>query len=393
MPSTAFNNMGRGRRPAQALSIMEGEWRPSYIETCRIINVNIEDWSVDCISEYSNKRFFDIQVSSPYFHIAGGEGIYVQPEAGAMCWVCVPSGGRFAAPFVMGFQSAHDESFDGFRGGRQTLNPGDIMLRTRDENFILLRRGGVVQIGATPTAQRFYIPIRNFIRDFCENYEMFTFGGDLTWITERDDKTTDGAALTKFSLRAKEKSDNKEHIATLTIGSHGEDSTTTLQLDIHESGDEGSAVVAHTAITKEGEITWQLKKSWEATIDEGDYSVHVTKGKVVMDSGDTTSFVSQKDMLVKSSSGKATMDGMKEATLKSATKAMLDAPVVHLGNGATSPVIKGDMLVSLLSSLISQISSFAAPPGTAGGPIIAAAGVASLAGQLQGLLSTTSFTK
>jgi len=27
-------------------------------------------------------------------------GIYAQPEVGALCWVCKPSTGRFAAPFV-----------------------------------------------------------------------------------------------------------------------------------------------------------------------------------------------------------------------------------------------------------------------------------------------------
>jgi hypothetical protein len=391
MSTSPLNNMGAHRRPTQPFSVSESEWRAASVETCRIINVNIESWSVDCVSEYGNKRYFDIQVMSPYFHFASGEGIYVQPEVGALVWLCVPSGGRFSAPFVLGFQSAHDESNDGFRGGRQTLNPGDIMLRTRDENFIVLRRGGVVQIGATPTAQRFYIPIRNFIRDFCENYELFTFGGELTWITERDDQTTDGAALTKFSLRAKEKADNKAHIATLTIGSHGEDSPTTLLLEIGESGDEGAKVMVSLTATKEGDVRWvsqkgysiEAKESLQITVKEKDITITAEQGAYTVSA--------QKNVLMSSKTGEAVLDGKTKAVLKSSTQAIMDAPQVCLGNGAASPVVKGDMLVSFLTTLLTQISAFVcAAPGS---PVVAAPAVASLTGQLSGLLSTSSFTK
>lgn len=389
---TPMNNLGtQRRRSAQPLSVVESEWKAASVETCRIINVNITDWSVDCVSEYGDKKYFDIQVNATYFHFANGEGIYVQPEVGALCWVCVPSSGRFAAPFVMGFQSPHDEETDSFRGGRQNLNPGDIMLRTRDENFLVLRRGGVVQIGSTPTAQRFYLPIRNFIRDFCENYELFTFGGDLTWHTERDDQTTDGAALTKFSLRAKEKADDKGHIATLTIGSHGDSSTTTLLLEIFESGEDDAAAVARAEITKEGEISWEFKKSWKLSVEEGDIEVAATQGAISLSAGDTGTFEAQQDILVKSTGAQATMEGVSKATLKSAGKAMLDAPVMHLGNGATSPVVKGDALVNFLSTLLTQISSFTcASPGS---PVVAAPAVSALIAQLSNLLSTSSFTK
>jgi hypothetical protein len=294
----AVNNLGNQKRPPQALSVSESEWIPATVQTCRIINVNIEDWSVDVIGEHANKKFCDVQVMSPYFHIENGEGIYAQPEVGALAWICTPSSGRFATSFLLGFQSAHDEAYDGFRGGRQTLNPGDIMMRTRDENFLILRRGGVVQIGATPTAQRIFIPIRNIIRDFCENYELFSFGGELTWETDRDDQTTDGEALTKFSLKAKEKANNKKHIATLSIGSHGESDTTTLLLEVSDSGDDGAAVVAHMDITKDGEISWKIKKSWELIVDDADITLTATSGAFTADAGSTATVQAQQAVLV-----------------------------------------------------------------------------------------------
>lgn len=391
MPSNPTSNMGtRGRSP-QPMSIMESEWRPGSVETCRIINVNIEAWSVDCIAEHGNKRYFDIQVSAPYFHFMNGEGIYAQPEVGALCWVCVPSSGRFAAPFVMGFQSAYDPEWDTFQGGRQALNPGDIMMRTRDENFLILRRGGVVQIGATPVAQRIFIPIRNFIKDFCENYELFTFGGDLTWTTAADASSKESTTATKFQLRAKEKADSKGHIGVLSIGSHGDSSKTTLLLEIFDKEDDQAKVVAHLEITKEGDVKWKIKNSWELVVDEKDITIIATKGEITLDAGDKGTFHSQKDMLVKSSTAKAVVDGKTEAVLKSSTKSVMDAPLIHLGGGASSPVVKGDKLVSFLSTLIGQISAFTcAAPGS---PVVAAAGVASLSSQLSGLLSTTSFTK
>lgn len=391
-PLSNLGNLGRRGRPAQPFSIAESEWRGATVETCRIVDVNITDWSVNCVSEYGNKKYFDIQVNSPYFHLANGEGIYVQPEVGALCWVCVPSSGRFAAPFVLGFQSAADEDFDGFRGGRQTLNPGDIMLRTRDENFLVLRRGGVIQLGATPTAQRIYLPIRNFIKDFCENYELFTFGGELTWHTERDDQTTDGSALTKFSLRAKEKANNKGHVATLTIGSHGEDSPTTLLLEVFESGDEGAVAVVHLEATKEGDVKWQVKRAWELVVDEGDITLTATKGSFALRAGNTGTFEAEKDILVKSATAKATVEGMNEAALRSSLKAVLNAPVMHLGDGASSPVVKGEELVKFLTKLINHLATFVGSPPTAPIPQ-ALATPAVLLPDLSRLLSTSSFTK
>jgi len=377
----------------------ESEFKPATVETCRIINVNIESWSVDCISDLGNKRFFDLQVMSPYFHFVNGEGIYAQPELGALCWVCVPSGGRFAAPFVLGYQSAHDQDLDSFQGGRQSLNPGDIMLRTRDENFIILRRGGVVQIGATPTAQRIFMPIRNFIQDFCENYELLTFGGELTWTTERtDDTTTADKAFTKFSLKAKEKANNKLHIASLSIGSHGETSPTTLMLEVFDKGDDNAKVMVSLVITKEGNVAWQGEKGYaiefkeniQVTSKEADITIKAEQGNV--------NAQAKMNMTLISETAVASLIGKVKAELVSEVKAMLDAPIMHLGNGATSPIVKGDQLVAFLTALITQISQFSfigttAPLPGPPVPVIAAPAVAALIGQLPTLLSVNSFTK
>jgi hypothetical protein len=166
----------------------------------RIVNINLVKWTVDVVAQFDRKRYFNIQVSSPYLHHANGEGIYVMPEVNATVMVCMPSDDT--PPFVMCFvmptetvdtstddapmgttshaQPAVNPTGASFAAGRQA-NPGDIWLRTRDNNFVILRRGGVLQVGSTPLAQRIYIPLNNQVMDVSENYEHQNSGGAMTW--------------------------------------------------------------------------------------------------------------------------------------------------------------------------------------------------------------------
>jgi hypothetical protein len=167
----------------------------------RIINVNLVKWTVDVIAQFDRKRYFNIQVSTPYLHHANGEGIYVMPEVNAQVMVCIPSDST--APFVMSFimatetvdasaddaplgttqhaQAPANPTDSSFAGGRPQAQPGDIVLRTRDNNFVILHRGGVLQVGSTPLAQRLYIPLQNLIMDVSENYEHQNSGGAIKW--------------------------------------------------------------------------------------------------------------------------------------------------------------------------------------------------------------------
>ena len=377
-------------------SIAEGEYIPALVETVRISNVNLNDWSIDCVSEFGYKRYFDIQVMSPYFHFANGEGIYVMPEVGALAWLCRPSQGRFGAPFLMGFQSPYDEDNASFRSGRQTLNAGDIMLRTRDENFIVLRRGGVIQIGATPTAQRIYLPIQNFIKDFCENYQLFTFGGEMTWTTERDDQTTEGNAQTKLTYKVKSTADEPSHVLELTMGSHGDGEPVKLNLQVYDNGTNDRKLKADLKITNEGDVVWDIEQDWQMTVKR-DILCTTEDGDITMDAAGKGTWSAQKAVLVKSSQDEATLDGQKKAVVTSATTAEIEAPQIKLGSGASSePVVKGQKLVKVLTSLINQIAAFqfVAPLIPASpAPVVAAPAVSSISGQLTGILSTKSFVE
>lgn len=359
-------------------TIAETEYVSSRVEVVRIVNVNVQDWSVDCVSEKGGKRYFDIQIMSPYFHYINGEGIYSVPEVGAVAWLCLPSEGRFAPPFLLGFMSPFENETKSFRSGRQNLNPGDIMMRTRDENFIVLRRGGVLQMGATSIAQRMFIPIRNYIKDFCENYDLTTFGGSLSWITERDDKTTDGSSPTVLKITAKEKANNPGNIVDISIGSHGEDSPTTLEMVVRSSGDKDAEAKVTLTITKEGDVTWDVKKSviimsvGDIILSSEDGSLNVSVGKDVSFSADG-SFKSE-------SVGDSSLSTSGSLSLSGSQAATLDAPTICLGKGGSNPIVKGNELMQFLAQMIATLSAY--PP---------TAGVSSLTPLLTTFVSTQSF--
>jgi len=167
----------------------------------RVVNVNLVSWTVDVISKFDDFSFFDIPIASGYLHHSNGEGISVMPEVGATALVCKPSDS--STPFVLAFlmvsetiDTATEEDPDGttgrsssedqpttasFAGGRPKSKPGDICLRTRDDNFVILHRGGVLQLGADILSQRIYIPMNHAITDISQNYTHHNSGGSIVW--------------------------------------------------------------------------------------------------------------------------------------------------------------------------------------------------------------------
>jgi hypothetical protein len=322
----------------------------------------------------------------------------VMPEVGAYAWICKQSTGRNAPLFILGFKAPFDENNVNYRCNRQNLNPGDIMMRTRDENFVILRRGGVLQIGSTPTCQTMYIPIQNIMKHFCENFEINAFGGELKWLVDRDDQTTDGTAPVKLALRVKEKANDKLHIANISIGSHGEGDKTTMLMEVFDSGVDGQKPMVSLSITKEGTVGWTVEKDYsiiakenvQITSLEKDITVQALKGNIVKEAA--------KNVTITAKTGTATLDGKTLVLVKSATQADVDAPMINLGAGATSQGVKGTELQAWLTQLVSQIAAFTyiAPLAPAPGPpvpVIAAPAIASLTASMSTWLSPVVKTK
>lgn len=317
------------------------------VESGRVLDVDISNYTLTVTTQYSKKPQTGITWSSPYIHFVNGEGVYIMPEVGSLCWICFPSDGN--RPFVLGWSPAGDEG--DYRSRRQDLNPGDIYLGTRDENFMVLRRGGVVQIGGGPLCQRMFLPVNNTIRDFCENYALKTIGGDLLWEVERSENDTDGKRPSKLSILAREMANDAKPIAELLIGSHGSGDKTILSLKIKESGADGASSKIELKLDKDGNIKWDVKKDVEWKV-EGKYSIQAKQdisfksdAKVSIEGGSTVEVTGSSGVTIKASGGTVEITG--SPLIKMGSKVMVGQ--------AAQPVALATPLLTWLAAHIHNI--------------------------------------
>lgn len=328
---------------------------PSLISKARVLDVDISNYTLSVATEFAKKPFTSVSFATPYQHFNNGEGIYFMPEVGSLCWLCEPSDGNM--PFVLAWCPAQDEG--DFSARKMALNPGDIYLGTRDENFIILRRGGVVQIGGTGLCQRMFLPVNNTIQDFCENYSLQTLGGDLTWSIDVPEGTTDGSRPALLTLNARAKANDAGPIATLKIGSHPNDDKTTLSLSILASGDQGAQEQINLKLGNDGTIQWTVQSD----------ITYKTQGKFTIDAQDDVTVKSQGKIDVAGQGG-VTVETPQKATVKGDSGVTLDAPLVQttqkmsVGGSGGLPVAMAPPLLTWLATHIHTCSA----PGSPGSP-------------------------
>lgn len=338
---------------------------PVIIEDATVVDVNKNNYTVSVITTHTSKRFDDIQVGSPYFHNQNGEGWSALPEIGAVCKLC--RGSDTTPPFIMCFVAIPSvrESSDGtptrstaaggsttdvsFKGRRLELQPGDMAWATRDENFVVLRRGGVLQIGSTDLSQRIYVPINNYIYDICENYSMDTLGGNIRWNVERQENDPGGNAPISYVFKLSEfAQDNKASIMVrhMPPGSAEGDSKSAWEVVVAKDGI-NLQTGEYQNETYFMQVTFDGKKS-EVTAE---YELHV-KGKYTLNVDN--------DMMLKSN-GKALFQGNTEARIK-AQQVITEGTTLLGGVGASEPGVLGNQLLTYLASLATGINAIA--PGS-----------------------------
>jgi hypothetical protein len=326
---------------------IHGLRKPAFIESARVVNVDAANYSVDILTDPPDQRYWgDMPFASPYMHHQGGEGVYAMPEVGARCWICWPSDAL--DPFVLAYgpyASAEDAAAHRWRGGREELRPGDIYMGTRDRNGIVIRRGGVLQVMSTPLAQRMYIPINNLIRDFCQNYGMHTFGGDLTWEVGSPAANAYGDKETVWKLRAKEKADDPGIVCELSLGHHDDDSA--LELLIYSDGTDEHTQVAHLTIDKAGVVTWTLEHSFGITTEKS-FTV-AAKETVEMVAKETMTLDGEQGVTLQSTSAGIRLLAKDDIELGDSGLVVKPDGRIEVGKGATEPIPMGNKLASWLS--------------------------------------------
>jgi len=241
-----------------------------------------------------------------------------------------------------------------FKSNRPDLNPGDIGFTTRDENFIILRRGGVLQLGATPVAQRIYLPILNYIKDFAENYDLTTFGGDVSWTVGRSEDDPSSNAPATYTFHMNEFAQDAKASLRITHyplqGGDGSDKTA-WEVVVAPQGisrQDGSVEgeVYRLLVATSGDVTELIGASRDITI-KGDDSLSVSGDRSVSVDGDEAHKVG----------GDFEVDAVGNVGVKGAK--------VSVGSlNATEPGLLGYKFLAWVGS-----RPFIAPPGTAGGPV------------------------
>ncbi len=348
-----------GEIPIRSDSSTSPATRSAMIFKAQVLNVNTKDFTVDVAYEsYPYSSHLDIPFMVPYLHQNNGEGFSFMPEIGSTCWVCNPSeSGRDA--FVLGWAPVAEDG--SYRAGRQLLNPGDIHLSTRDGNFVAIRRGGVVQIGSSSICQRLYIPIRNIIRDFSENYELTTPAGDLNWTVLRTEDRGDGHAGTFFSLACHEYADDPitNPVGFLKIGSHGEGDDTILSLVTRDKGN--GSIKTQLTITKTGTVEWVVRENFILDIT-GSLTARI-KEQLTIQANQNMRLETDASLLAKGASVHINSD---KAALTLQSIASLDGTSVHLGDATFPVMIAHPTMVAFINSVWALLNGPPSSPVTKG---------------------------
>jgi hypothetical protein len=194
---------------------------PFSCERGYITDVNHKTFTCSIQTDHARRTLRDVPWATPYAHPAAGEGFHFVPEVGAACYLARPVDGT--PPFILCFigipsvlsakgnDPIRQNTAPGggtanvsYQSNRPELIPGDIGFTGRDGNFVLLRRGGILQMGSTPLAQRVTVPIRNFVHDYFENYEMAGPAGEMAWLVERAEFDPAGHSACSWSLTLRE---------------------------------------------------------------------------------------------------------------------------------------------------------------------------------------------
>jgi hypothetical protein len=102
------------------------------------------------------------------------------PEVGGYCVIAAMSRNQ---GIVLAYTTEPERSGDGgnWAASRPLLDPGDIVISTRDGNGVAVKAGGLVVIGANSMAQRLYLPVGGLVQDHFLRYRAESVAGNLIW--------------------------------------------------------------------------------------------------------------------------------------------------------------------------------------------------------------------
>lgn len=336
----------------------EEGFEAAWVEEGTITRIDAKTFKIDWVGDASDREISEIQLLSPYAHQAFGEGLSIIPDIGAKAYVCQPSDDSH--PFVLGFymdpgeyKDKNGETEHSYQAGRQKMLPGEMKLQGRKGNMIYLRRGGVLQLGASPACHTFYFPVSNFLWNVCQRYKLDTSGGEISW-----EKTNVGDGTELRALVRDRAGDQKASVG-IRLGN-------ILDATPIPATSPGQImaefVVAPTLIDSDGRSATQ---KFALRVDKNGNAYQMAQGSVVTITQDEVfhtmrarrHLIQTDDLLTIQGNRTEIVLGMQESTalrqvLRAATEILLEAPLNRYGSiAASQPGILG---VPLLQALIAH---------------------------------------
>lgn len=246
----------RGLRKRFGSAAVEGSAEVG-VRRAKVLSVNKVKYTCTVQSEIDNQIIEDIPIEPISLNTEGG-GSYWMPETNGLVWMCHPS--TESTPFIMSGATAPkqlnedpEEDPTDRRMNRPVVGEGDFVVAQNGTGKIILRKGGIVEIGASETALRRYIPLTNLIEEFSQNWRHNNAAG-LMELVCRDRDETYGSERTpaEFKFNLREFCEDDFPMMDLRIGRIKDEDGQSIP-----SGDVG-AVVARLSF--DNRVTWWVDR-------------------------------------------------------------------------------------------------------------------------------------
>jgi hypothetical protein len=248
-------------------------------------------------------------------------------------------------------------------------------MRTRDGNFVILHRGGVLQIGSTELSQRIFIPINNLMMDISGNYEHHNSNGSIVWGLQ------DGPSLTQFPSQymqtfrvfaTDQYADVKIACGKVYNPVPEPDGGVTLAEAGVAEGDDGKGsnpIIFEVTVSPKGFVAESGELAIQATIsssvlkftfDRTGNTLLRTEGNFLMQVKKQLTLKVTQDISIETDAA-ATVTSANGFDLDGGAYAHIKGGVVRLGPGQ-APVARVGDIVNIVSAATPILVTFASPP-------------------------------
>lgn len=327
------------------------ELRNVRIEFARILFVDVENMTVDLRTEHSETPYYRVPIMNPGCNQQNGAIFQYVPAVGTTCIVGFLSDDTKC---VMGFLPVQ-EGNGSFRAGLQNANPGDFVWQGDNGNYIALRANGMLEMFGTNICGMVCIPIRNILNMICENLVVDCFAGELEFITNRKEDSSDGKAPTEFSLNVKQFSNDENELVRLRMGNVDGDKLA-FNLIIKDKGSDENIKI---------NIKMNTDGSVESEVTSG-YKIKI-KGAFNLNCDDNISIEGKKDIKIKGNQtttiegNTLNMNANTMATIKS-NSTTINSTTVTISNSAAFPVMRLTPEVAAVLNAAAAVANLTLPP-------------------------------